>query len=226
MSRTVSTGEQVRYFTLVLRPARGLVHPVDDALATVSGVARETLSYAGARPDGTGVLFYRLRGEPPALEDALDSRSDVLLYDTVGADGESFCLYLQVRIAESTTMLDECVLDHGLVIDPPVVFTGQEGIRLTVVGTPGMVREAMEHLPEGVGCSVERLGSTDDDRLLLSALTDRQREVIETAFGMGYYEIPRRTTHEDIASALDLSGSTVDEHLRKAEARLMDQLLS
>jgi predicted DNA binding protein len=60
----------------------------------------------------------------------------------------------------------------------------------------------------------------------VAALTDRQREVIETAFDLGYYEIPRKTTHADIATMLDLSGSTIDEHLRKAEAKLMEQLLS
>ena len=225
MSRTVSTGEQVRYFTLVLRPARGLVHPVDDALAAVSGVTRETLRSAGTRPDGTGMLFYRLRGDPTAL-DVLTEHPDVLFCDTVGTDEELFSLYAQVRVDESTMMLDECALTHGLIIDPPVVFAGQDGLRLTVVGTPEMVRQAMEHLPTDVGCSVERLGGADDDRLLLSALTDRQREVIETAFDLGYYEIPRRTTHEEIAGTLDLSGSTVDEHLRKAEARLMEQLLT
>ena len=226
VDRTVSAAARVRYFTLVFRPARGLVHPVDDALGATAGVTREALSHVGARRDGTAVLLYRLRGDPAALEDVLGERVDVIRYGTIGARADAFRLYLHVRVADATTTLDERVLEHGLVVDPPVAFAGQDGLRVTVVGTPEMVRGAMEHLPAGVGCSIERLGGEDDDRLLLSALTDRQREVIETAFEMGYYEIPRRTTHEDIAGALDLSGSTVDEHLRKAECRLMEQILS
>ena len=41
----------------------------------------------------------------------------------------------------------------------------------------------------------------------------------------GYYEIPRRATHEDIADELGCAPSTVDEHLRKAESRILTSLV-
>jgi predicted DNA binding protein len=41
---------------------------------------------------------------------------------------------------------------------------------------------------------------------------------------MGYYDIPRKITSEELAERLGLVGSTVVEHLRKAEQRLMTQL--
>jgi predicted DNA binding protein len=216
------TANSIRYFTLSLRPARGFVHPADDALAAAPDLTREALSYISIR-DGTGVLYYRLRGDSAILEEILGKRSDVVLYDTIG-EGGVFDLYLRVRIEDRSTF-EECFFGQGLVIDLPVTFVGR-GLRITLIGTSEMVRRTMNCLPNEVTCSVERLGGSNDDRLLLSTLTDRQREVIETAFGLGYYEIPRRTTHEEIAAALDLSGSTIDEHLRKAEFRLMDQLLS
>ncbi|HET7325570.1 MAG TPA: helix-turn-helix domain-containing protein [Halococcus sp.] len=221
MNRTVANSH-VRYFTLSLRPARGLVHPVDDALAATN-LTRESLSHIDIR-DGTGVLYYHLQGDSGTLAELLRDRSDVVLYDTIGKADDRFGLYLRVRLEEGGT-LETCFFEQGLLIDPPVVFAGR-GLRVTVIGTSVMVKRAMKRLPAGVSCSVERLGGSGDERLLLSALTDRQREVIETAFEMGYYEIPRRATHENIAAALDLSGSTIDEHLRKAEYRLMEQVLS
>ncbi len=216
-----STANSIRYFTLSLRPARGLVHPADDALADFSGLTRESLSHLSVQRE-TSVFYYRLQGTPTVLDEVLADRSDVVLYDTIGERDGGFDLYLRV---DGTSGFEECFFEQGLLIDPPVVFGGH-GLRVTVVGTSAMVRRAMERLPEDCSCSVERLGGRGDDRLLLSALTDRQREVIETAFERGYYEIPRRATHDDIAAALDLSGSTVDEHLRKAEHTLMKQLLS
>lgn len=217
-----STANSIRYFTLSLRPARGLVHPADDALAAAAGLRRESLSYISVH-GGTSVLYYRIQGTPTTLTEVLTDRSDVVLYDTIGERDGGFDLYL--RVDGTGGPFEACFFEQGLVIDPPVTFV-ERGLRVTVIGTSEMVRQAMDRLPENYSCSVERLGGRNDDRLLLSVLTDRQREVIEMAFEMGYYEIPRRTTHDDIAAALDLSGSTVDEHLRKAERRFMKQVLS
>lgn len=57
------------------------------------------------------------------------------------------------------------------------------------------------------------------------ALTDRQREVIETAHELGYYEVPREASTQDIAETLDLDPSTVTEHLQRAERHLINDLL-
>jgi predicted DNA binding protein len=222
-----SGATHVRYVRLALRPARGLIHPVDDALAAASDVTRETLRYDGAHQNRTGVLFYQLRGNPAVLSEIFADRSDIIRYDTIDVLDGVFQLYLRIRFDESSGTLEECLFDRGLVIDPPVVFTSHNGLHMTVIGTAEMVQQAMECFPSEIACSVERVGQyAGGDQLLLSPLTDRQREVLETAFEMGYYEVPRRTTHQDIAAALDLSGSTVDEHLQKAECRLMEQILS
>lgn len=222
--RQSTEGEtRVRHFTLSLRPGRGLVHPVDDALADTPECSRESLSHIQSH-EGTSVLCYRLRGdETTTLLGVLDERADVLDYDVIGDHEGTFELYLRVDGVIET--FERCFLEQGLLVDPPVAVTAR-GLRLSVIGTSAMVKRAMECLPDGTTCSVERLGDGETDELLVAALTDRQREVIETAFGLGYYEIPRETTHADIAAALDLSGSTVDEHLRKAEAKLMEQLFS
>jgi hypothetical protein len=55
-----------------------------------------------------------------------------------------------------------------------------------------------------------------------SRLTDRQREVIEAAHAMGYFEYPRRTTAEAAAAALDVSPSAFAETLRAAERTLLE----
>jgi len=52
------------------------------------------------------------------------------------------------------------------------------------------------------------------------ALTDRQREVLETAFEQGYYDWPREATGEDVAAALGISSATFAEHIRAAEHNL------
>ncbi|MFB6162177.1 MAG: helix-turn-helix domain-containing protein [Halococcoides sp.] len=57
-------------------------------------------------------------------------------------------------------------------------------------------------------------------------LTDRQQEVLETAYDMGYFAYPRMANATEVANALDIDSSTFTEHLAAAQSKLMDELLS
>jgi predicted DNA binding protein len=48
--------------------------------------------------------------------------------------------------------------------------------------------------------------------------------VFELARQEGYYDWPRGTSVEALADQLDLSKSTLLEHLRKAEAKILTQM--
>ncbi|SEM06288.1 HTH DNA binding domain-containing protein [Haloferax larsenii] len=52
-------------------------------------------------------------------------------------------------------------------------------------------------------------------------LSDRQREVFELARERGYYAIPREVSGSDLADELGISKTTLHEHLRKVEAKLL-----
>lgn len=58
-----------------------------------------------------------------------------------------------------------------------------------------------------------------------SDLTEKQMDAIARAYDRGYYASPRGITTESIATSLGLSRSTYEEHLRKAENRIMDALI-
>lgn len=60
----------------------------------------------------------------------------------------------------------------------------------------------------------------------LSYLTERQREVISTAYHLGYYDVPRKIESNDIAKRLGIRASTLVVHRRKAEKRLIAEVLS
>lgn len=59
------------------------------------------------------------------------------------------------------------------------------------------------------------------DAALTETLTDRQREVLETAHESGYYGWPREATAADLADRLDISEPTLHKHLRAAEQKLV-----
>jgi predicted DNA binding protein len=59
--------------------------------------------------------------------------------------------------------------------------------------------------------------------LPVDQLSSRQREVFHLAQTSGYYDHPRRTSADELADELGVSSSTVHEHLRKAEAKLLSK---
>lgn len=56
-------------------------------------------------------------------------------------------------------------------------------------------------------------------------LTEKQIDAIVKAFDYGYYTSPREVTTDSIATSLGITRSTYEEHLRKAENRLMEAML-
>lgn len=60
----------------------------------------------------------------------------------------------------------------------------------------------------------------------LSRLTAKQRQALLAAYSLGYYDVPRKTSSEELAKRLKLGTSTYAEHLRKAERALLASILS
>jgi len=56
-------------------------------------------------------------------------------------------------------------------------------------------------------------------------LTERQQEVLRTAYLSGFFDWPRETTGEEVAEMLDITQPTVNRHLRVSERKLLDLLL-
>jgi len=64
--------------------------------------------------------------------------------------------------------------------------------------------------------------TSDDFRDAIDAqLTEKQRAALESAHAAGYYEWPRAITAEDLAETLDVSSSTLHQHLRRGEHKLL-----
>lgn len=70
-------------------------------------------------------------------------------------------------------------------------------------------------------------GSEDEAEVIpvdLRRLTERQREVLRTAYEMGYFEYPRTANASEVAEELDIKPSTFTEHLNSAQSKILDEL--
>ena len=60
---------------------------------------------------------------------------------------------------------------------------------------------------------------------LMSGLTEKQVDALLTAYRYGYYYLPRRANVQTIADRIQVPRTTYQEHLKKAENKLMAALI-
>ncbi|WP_336035449.1 bacterio-opsin activator domain-containing protein [Halobacterium yunchengense] len=60
---------------------------------------------------------------------------------------------------------------------------------------------------------------------VLDKLTERQLEVVETAYYSGYFESPRRSTGEEVAASLGVSAQAFYQHVRTVQRKLFAALV-
>jgi predicted DNA binding protein len=58
----------------------------------------------------------------------------------------------------------------------------------------------------------------------VSDLTSKQVAALATSMRFGYYDLPRRTSTGKIANAVHVPRTTLQEHRKKAETKLMNAL--
>jgi len=97
------------------------------------------------------------------------------------------------------------------------------GASLSLTGSQDAISGVIEAY-EGAGVSpnLERLGDYEGEAGPMDDLTDRQREVIETAYDLGYFAVPREASTEDVADEIGVDPSTAAEHLQRAERNLLE----
>lgn len=128
-----------------------------------------------------------------------------------------------------------CACERVERFDCPVVdVRTRDGALFVTFHTPDVetLREVVTDLREAyAGVDVRRLlqssGEDESDLVLVERgrLTDRQREVLELAHELGYFDHPKRANKGDIAAELGVTTSTVSEHLSMAQRKLMESIL-
>lgn len=121
----------------------------------------------------------------------------------------------------------QSVEEHGC----PVVDVRAENGRLDVAFRPPDVETlrdivgALERDFDGVRLRhLMQSGETaDTDPVVVDRgiLTDRQREVLWTAYDLGYFAYPKGANAGEVADFLDIAPSTFREHLSAAQSKLL-----
>ncbi len=111
----------------------------------------------------------------------------------------------------------DCFLTYG-------TTTSSGSLLLTIVSPDRRnIRDFIEKL-ETEGCEVSILSLRDPEEE--GILTERQEEILRTAYEMGYFEYPKKVNIKELSEHLGLSISTLSETLRKSEKKVLEYYLS
>ncbi|MBN2065920.1 MAG: helix-turn-helix domain-containing protein [Candidatus Thermoplasmatota archaeon] len=116
--------------------------------------------------------------------------------------------------------------DIDIIWDTPSIFK-KDTMLMSVTGSEENLKKFLEIIKNlGEVTKISFQIATFDERTILSCLTEKQREVMIAAKKHGYYKYPREITSQQLSDKIGLSKPTVIQHLRKAEERLLSNLLA
>jgi DNA-binding response OmpR family regulator len=200
-----------------------------DVLVDLSQELDTTVRLEGITPgdDGAVSCFVTVEGvDPAAVLESLTPLDAVATTRTVSEEPDE--TLFEVRLTDAAAIVT--LVELGAKVES-FAATGGEGTLVVRAPAGSDLRTftlgVQSPFPE---MSVIAKREVEDDvqstssfrRQLEERLTDRQQDVMETALTSGYFEWPRGSTAEEVASSLGIAAPTFHEHLRAGERKLIE----
>lgn len=181
------------------------------------------------RRDGRTTMFFAIKG---------GDRQEVIAW----AEKQPYISDLRLLTDRGEECLFECVLDESTVWSQ---LLQRGAMVLDAVAAPDstqiVIRIPQSADPRAFDALLEeRLGDVDlvarreyDEPIMTAQefeaeyrdrLTERQEEVLQTAYYAGYFEWPRATKSEELADILGIAQPTVSRHIRSSEEEFLSMV--
>ena len=163
------------------------------------------------------------------IEDLIPASSDSTFeHELLQVDGETYTYFLRIkaRPGHERRVVLSSLMSGGYLSTPLEVKDGK--LKASFLGNGRQIKNILKALHKRK--MKYKVVSLADARLSLNSpllqLTDKQREVLTKAYKLGYYDRPRKIGSDQLAQKLALSKSTLVAHRRKAEKRVLAEVLS
>ncbi|MFB6221102.1 MAG: helix-turn-helix domain-containing protein [Halolamina sp.] len=130
---------------------------------------------------------------------------------------------------EPNNSIHNAFVSRGFVPEEEIrIHDGYEYWTVIVAESRPTIQQRLDEVREEMNAEITvegmKSGQTDSTHRSQSRqLSERQREVFELAKREGYYTWPRETSASALAEKLGISKTTLLEHLRKAESKILGQ---
>lgn len=194
------------------------------AAATGATVRHErTVSLEGGR------VNLHLALDDPAIDSPIDAVEDVFSGEVTVMREDSDAYVLAV---EAETWFGAVVPEYGGILEAAVARPDQTTITVEIPAqsdaraVASRLQEQAPSLELQAKRQRKQAGAETVRNRLEKRLTDRQIEVLKTAFEAGYFEWPREKNGGEVADRLEITQPTMNKHLRLAERKVFEELLT
>ncbi len=203
---------------------RRLFHPNDDRVEVLEVVRVLKCDFEGLAL----VCRIKFQGDPKSVEDL--AGHGALTNAELLSEEDDGSLVVFIQGSWPTRPGRPKSPDFHVTVEGTPEFLDAETQKVNIVGTEGDLARFLEFSKDRSDSVPFRLLSINSlmpgSESLLSRLTTKQRQAVLLGYALGYYEVPRRITSEKLAGRLNVGKSTLIEHLRKAQKRLMSAIVS
>jgi predicted DNA binding protein len=158
--------------------------------------------------------------------DDLKMPSSAQILNVLNEEGVKYTVLIKAVIQGKTLGKLMKLFDLDLIYDMPY-FADSEHIKMSCIGDTDSIKKLIKML--GLLGEVKNISftkATFSDYNILSVLTEKQKKILIEAKRLGYYNYPRKVNANELSEKLGISKATTVEHLRKAEIRLISNLLA
>jgi len=207
--------------TLSAGGQEAMIHPMYGVLTHAEFVDRATAiqwNYTGENL----IILHHVEGDIDEFEVAVNEIDAVREYELEPTGEHSFYAYIHDETTSDLREMFDPIANGGVVTVPPIIYHPDGTVSLSAFGPSAEIQRIFEALQSPVDVAIQDVGSLSGvPALAQTRLTDRQRETVVAALELGYYEVPREASHEEVADAIDAAPSTTANLLRRAEAKLL-----
>jgi predicted DNA binding protein len=167
--------------------------------------------------------LYAVDGDVGPFEELAAETRGVESVTVSPTDGATSYVILELRDAAVPIFggAAKAIDRGGLVVRRPLVYRDGQ-IEGHIVGDPAVLQATIDETPPTVTVQIDAISQFPSAEIHpATELSDRQREALEVALELGYYDTPREATHEDVAGELGCAPNTASQHLQKGEAKLV-----
>lgn len=208
------------------------VDGVIDELVTLTGETDASVTFENIVLEEHVIAYGVASGvAPAALRDRVEASSAI---DDLRflVEQEAWCKF--ELLIDAIRPLTEALTSHGGTISTADVRDGE--FRFTVEFPTGRdKRQLIELVEEHCNGAIYQAHRTVDRAedgiaqarsVLEEDLTPKQRSVLEAAYHAGFFEWPRQSNGQELADRLDISPATFSQHIRSAEQKIFDGILT
>ncbi|WP_336136645.1 bacterio-opsin activator domain-containing protein [Natronomonas amylolytica] len=205
---------------------------IDDPTFVLSQLAETvacTLSYQGVlqRTTEGSYLFVTVEGaDVDAVEAAASELVGIDEIRRISADADGGVLRLRL----TRPFLASELADHGAIVREATASPTETTLvidipeRIDVRNITRLIGETFAGVELRSKQTLDRTADRDLYSRFLDDLTDRQLEVLQTAYYSGFFETPRESTGEDVAETLGISPTAVYQHIRAVQRHVFATL--